>query len=276
MGVALVKKYTDCLFFNRNGLLSMNLRSNQVSAPLMILLLIAAAGLSGGCGNATTSVSPTSTPIPVYTPWSLSTDVRTPASAATPATAPTAATTPTVEATATSAPTATPEPMREATATTSPTETLAPTVEPTASPAPTDTPAPTPEATATTAPTATPASAPEVGGDDALDPEVAALLATANPANGEQLTVANGCIACHSLQEGVVMVGPSWHNVGAAAPTRVTGQSAAAYLYQSIVSPNAHVVDGFQPNLMPPTYRDALTAPQLADIIAYLLSLGAE
>jgi cytochrome c551/c552 len=96
------------------------------------------------------------------------------------------------------------------------------------------------------------------------------------PANGEQLTVANGCIACHSLQEGVVMVGPSWHNLGATAATRVTGQSAAAYLYESIVSPNAHVVEGFQPNLMPPTYRDALTAPQLADIIAYLLSLGAE
>ena len=69
------------------------------------------------------------------------------------------------------------------------------------------------------------------------------------------------------------MVGPSWHIVGATAGTRVDGESAEAYLYQSIVSPNAHVVEGFQPSLMPPTYRDTLTASQLADILAYLLNL---
>ncbi len=113
-------------------------------------------------------------------------------------------------------------------------------------------------------------------GGDVLAAEVAALLETANPGNGEQLTVANGCIACHSLQDGVVMVGPSWYNVGATAATRVAGQSAAAYLYESIVAPNAHVVEGFQPNLMPSTYRDTLTATQLADIIAYLLSLDTQ
>ncbi|HAJ37629.1 MAG TPA: hypothetical protein DCL15_18330, partial [Chloroflexi bacterium] len=160
------------------------------------------------------------------------------------------------------------------TATTAPTDTPAPTATsaPTVTTAPTDTPAPTLEPTTATAPTATLPSEATAAGDDALDPDVAALLPAADPGNGEQLTVSNGCIACHSLQEGVVMVGPSWYNLGVTAATRVPEQSAAAYLYTSIVAPNAHVVEGFQPNLMPQTYRDALTAPQLADIIAYLLS----
>ena len=268
----------------------MNLYSNRLPSPLMIFLLVAIAWLSGGCRNEAASAFPTSTPIPVYTPWSLLADVSAPASTPTAPLepSPTAPTAPTdvVTPTVTLAPTNTPAPITEATATTPATDTPAPTAEPTATaepaataeptatPAPTDTPTPTVEATATAAPTDAPA--PETGGDDALDSDVAALLEAANPANGEQLTVANGCIACHSLQEGVVMVGPSWHNVGATAATRVAGQSAAAYLYESIVSPNAHVVEGFQPNLMPPTYRDTLTAPQLADIIAYLLRLGAE
>ena len=102
---------------------------------------------------------------------------------------------------------------------------------------------------------------------------MAALLDSADPATGEQLTVSNGCIACHSLQKDQVLVGPSWYSVGATAATRVEGESAPAYLYQSITDPNAHIVEGFQPNLMPQIYKDTLTPAQLADIIAYLLSL---
>ena len=252
----------------------MTLRLSRLAPKLAMVLLMVAPWLSAGCGGEAAAALPTGTPVPVYTPWSAQTAANLPTATPIPAQEPSPA--PTTEVAVTAAPTDTPAP----TATTAPTDTPAPT----ATTAPTDTPAPT----ATTAPTDAPAptiepatatasvTSPAANGDEGLDPDVAALLATADPGNGEQLTVANGCIACHSLQEGVVMVGPSWYNLGATAATRVPGQSAAAYLYTSIVAPNAHVVEGFQPNLMPPTYRDALTAPQLADIIAYLLSLGVQ
>ena len=230
----------------------MTLRSSRLAPKLAMVLLMVAPWLSAGCGGEAAAALPTGTPVPVYTPWSAQTAANLPTATLIPAQEPSPAPTDTPAPTATTAPTDTPAP----TATTAPTDAPAPTIEP---------------ATATASVTS-----PAANGDEGLDPDVAALLATADPGNGEQLTVANGCIACHSLQEGVVMVGPSWYNLGATAATRVPGQSAAAYLYTSIVAPNAHVVEGFQPNLMPPTYRDALTAPQLADIIAYLLSLSVQ
>jgi cytochrome c551/c552 len=222
------------------------------------LLFISAALLSAvlalsGCGDETATLA-TSTPIAVYTPWS------------------------TEPATAASSLAASP-----ATPTASPVATLAssPTPQPTDTPSPTATPSPQPTPTEAAAePPSTdgaPATTPSADAStDGLPAELAAQLATADPDNGEQLTVVYGCIACHSLQAGQTTVGPSWHNLGAVAATRVEGQSAEAYLYFSIVDPNAHLVEGFQAGLMPATYQDMLTAEQIADIIAYLLTLKAD
>ncbi len=109
-----------------------------------------------------------------------------------------------------------------------------------------------------------------------LPADMASALAAANPANGEQLVTSNGCTACHSMQQGVIQVGPSWYNVAGHAETRVPGESAEAYLYNSITHPNDFVVEGFQPNLMPQIYEATLSQEQLADIIAYLLTLRGE
>ena len=106
-----------------------------------------------------------------------------------------------------------------------------------------------------------------------LSADVVAALASADPVHGQELTVANGCIACHALGEGQQLVGPSWYGIGAAAATRVAGESAEEYLYRSIVAPNDHVVEGFVAGIMPPVYGDTIPAPDLADIISYLLSL---
>ncbi len=107
-----------------------------------------------------------------------------------------------------------------------------------------------------------------------LPAEIAAFFPDqADPAAGEQVATANACSACHNMQEGVVQVGPSWYNLANTAATRVEGQSAALYLYTSIVAPNDHVVEGFAANLMPQIYADTLSDAQLADVIAYLLTL---
>jgi mono/diheme cytochrome c family protein len=82
-----------------------------------------------------------------------------------------------------------------------------------------------------------------------------------------------GCVTCHSLEPGVTLVGPSLANVGADAGSRVSGQSADEYLRQSILEPNAYVVEGFGQGIMPAGYGNELSEQQLNDLAAFLLSL---
>lgn len=88
---------------------------------------------------------------------------------------------------------------------------------------------------------------------------------------GEQIfSGAGGCVACHSLQAGVTLVGPSLEGIGARAGTQRPDYPPDAYLYQSITNPNAFVVQGFQAGIMPQTFGDLLSDQQLADVIAFL------
>ena len=109
-----------------------------------------------------------------------------------------------------------------------------------------------------------------------LDPEVLAAFANADPAHGEQLATANGCIGCHSLDPNATMTGPTWHNIGNTAVSRVPGLGPAAYIDHSIVNPSEYVVPGFPDNVMPHTYADLLSAQDQADLVAFLLSQTAE
>jgi cytochrome c553 len=84
---------------------------------------------------------------------------------------------------------------------------------------------------------------------------------------------APACDSCHSLEPGVDLVGPSLAKAGAEAGTRVSGQSAEAYLRESIVDPNAYVVDGFASNVMPATYAAQLSEQQIEDLVAFMLTL---
>jgi mono/diheme cytochrome c family protein len=84
---------------------------------------------------------------------------------------------------------------------------------------------------------------------------------------------APGCITCHSLEAGVILVGPAQNNVGAEAGMRVPGQSAEVYLRESIVNPDAYLVEGFPAGLMYQFYERDLTAQQIDDLVAYMLTL---
>jgi len=80
--------------------------------------------------------------------------------------------------------------------------------------------------------------------------------------------------------------GPAWlpsgdtPGIGDRAASRIgqadyTGQAATAeqYLLESIVSPGAHVVEGYAAGIMPANYGARITPQEAADMIAYLLSL---
>lgn len=83
-----------------------------------------------------------------------------------------------------------------------------------------------------------------------------------------------GCRTCHSLDPDVRIVGPSLAGVGRRARTRIEGVEADEYLRQSILDPNAYVVDGFPAGQMFPNYREKLDDQQIEDLVAFLLTLA--
>jgi mono/diheme cytochrome c family protein len=82
-----------------------------------------------------------------------------------------------------------------------------------------------------------------------------------------------GCKTCHSLEPDVVIIGPSLAGIGTLAESRVTGVLAEDYLRQSILDPNAHLVEGFPANVMPNTYQKQLTEEQIEALVNYMLTL---
>lgn len=161
--------------------------------------------------------------------------------------------------------------------------TLTPTSEPTALPTEVPTEAPT------EAPTAVPTEA-EVGTTVVV---IDGQELTGYAADGEfwfnnieNSVTTQKCITCHNPIEPVHGVGPYLYGIANVAGTRVEGLSAVEYLYESIVNPNAHMAppqvgpDGqevpWPQNLMPVNWGEQLQPYEIADLVAYLMTLDQE
>jgi Cytochrome c len=82
------------------------------------------------------------------------------------------------------------------------------------------------------------------------------------------------CSQCHSVDPGGdASLGPNLSNIGVRAGATVPGQTATEYLRISIVDPDAYLSGGFQDGLMYRRYGRALTAGQINDLVAYMLTL---
>ena len=102
-------------------------------------------------------------------------------------------------------------------------------------------------------------------------------FAVADAGSGEKLfnqsnNEAPACAACHSISGESSGIGNSLAGIAAVAAERVASQSAEEYLYWSILRPGRHLVAGFA-NIMFAGYEDSLEAADIADLIAYLLTL---
>ncbi|MEQ8675087.1 MAG: cytochrome c [Aggregatilineales bacterium] len=136
-----------------------------------------------------------------------------------------------------------------------------------------------PTATPTDEPTAAPASS------ASNDPLVRLVQLTGNAERGQELfntvydntsTGPYACATCHSIEPEVRLIGPSQWNIREHAETRVEGESWAQYIYNSIVMPNAYIVEADPPyaeNLMPNNYSDLLSDQDIYNLIAYLATL---
>lgn len=126
------------------------------------------------------------------------------------------------------------------------------------------------------------------GEEPAVTGETAGVDITVNlpdgdAASGEDLANgALGCAGCHLLSA----TGPAWlpdgdqPGIGQRAASRIeeggyngTASTAGEYLFESTVLPNAYIVDGYQSNIMPDNYGDRLSPQDMADLIAYMISL---
>jgi mono/diheme cytochrome c family protein len=110
------------------------------------------------------------------------------------------------------------------------------------------------EATATTA---------EDEGDDEGEGDAAA---------GETIAQAQ-CFTCHTI-DGSTLVGPTWQGLYGHEVKLEDGSTVTAddeYIRESILQPNAKIVEGF-PAAMPP-FEGLLDDEQIANIIAYIKTL---
>jgi ferredoxin/cytochrome c2 len=100
-----------------------------------------------------------------------------------------------------------------------------------------------------------------------------------DPKAGEQLYyeaasgVNAGCRICHSLTKDERIIGPSFYGIADRAAERIPGMTAEEYLRQSIINPNAYVVEGYPEGQMIQNFGDILTEEQINDLIAFLMTL---
>jgi mono/diheme cytochrome c family protein len=101
-----------------------------------------------------------------------------------------------------------------------------------------------------------------------------AIPSGGNAANGEVLFTSGKdqvppCIACHLPNS---PASPDLAGFGERAASRIAGQSAHEYAFYSITEPARFIVEGYG-NAMYNQYDEAFTAQDIADLIAYILSL---
>ena len=81
------------------------------------------------------------------------------------------------------------------------------------------------------------------------------------------------CAACHAVEGDRVVVGPSLDGLATRAESRVEDLDAEAYIYQSIITPNAYIVEGFSSSAMPQNFAVDLTSEEVNQLVSYLLTL---
>jgi cytochrome c553 len=95
---------------------------------------------------------------------------------------------------------------------------------------------------------------------------------------GGEITMPGGnlaCIECHPVAVGEIsaVMGQNLSNIGGRAAETVPGQSAEEYLRLAIVDPDTYLSGGFQDGIHPRAYKDALSDADVADLVAYMLTL---
>jgi cytochrome c551/c552 len=79
----------------------------------------------------------------------------------------------------------------------------------------------------------------------------------------EEAVAKFGCGACHKIAGQAGAIGPDLTAIGKA--------RGAEYIRRSIIDPNADIAEGFPPGMMPPDYKDRMTAGELEMLVNYMV-----
>ena len=110
------------------------------------------------------------------------------------------------------------------------------------------------------------------GGKESAGPVPSATVADPAAA-GRQVFASAGCAGCHQFD-----AAGSSGTTGPNLDTRVrpdaedAGEPVEDFVYESIVSPNAYVAQGYPKNVMPRDFGDSLTQEQIAELVAFVSS----
>ena len=101
-------------------------------------------------------------------------------------------------------------------------------------------------------------------------------LPPGDPVRGQALfsqsvSGAPACSTCHLLDD-TVLVGPGMKGYVSRAADRIQGTNAEQYTLDSITQPASYIVPGFS-NIMYNQFATKLTPQDIADLVAYLLTL---
>ena len=108
---------------------------------------------------------------------------------------------------------------------------------------------------------------------DSYADEVAAALDGANASIGKTLIAESDCATCHLTGDG--STAPFFDGIGSLAAQRRPPLGAEQYLYEAILFPAVHLLEGYT-NAMPNDYGERLSPQALGHMIAYLLTLTEE
>lgn len=91
---------------------------------------------------------------------------------------------------------------------------------------------------------------------------------------GEKLYNSKGCVACHSV-DGTPKVGPTWKGIFGKEHDMADGSKVKVdenYIRESVLNPNAKIVKGFAPGVMP-AFQGQLDEQQLNALIDFIKGL---
>ena len=104
---------------------------------------------------------------------------------------------------------------------------------------------------------------------ETVEGEITQEQLTGNAEAGKALFASENCGGCHAFEAAgsSAEVGPSL-NGDLEQHAKDAGQALEDYVKTSLVNPNAHVVEGYTPGIMPP--YSSLEPQQLADLVAFV------
>ena len=95
-----------------------------------------------------------------------------------------------------------------------------------------------------------------------------------NAAAGKAVFASNGCASCHTFKPAGATgtVGPNLDSAPTQDAKADNNMDLTAFVKQSITDPDAYIAKGYSKGIMPTTFGNSLSATQLNDLVAFIVS----